>query len=248
MAKEQVGAFLLDPIESRTKLDLVIERITRAVAEGNLKPGDQLPGERQVAEVLQVSRTLVREAYSALQLVGLVERKVGNGSFISQVENARVLQTRAKAIVESSPDPYMIWGAREALESSLWGLIVEGSLPPDLDAIQEALADIEDAVERDDLDQLFEADRRFHVSLVCATHNPYVIQALTPLLSEMNSPLHRVMKESTFLSNPGTLEATAKIHREIFVGVQTGDSDGFAKAMKEHFKMLLAFLDESNTE
>jgi len=242
---EQKVAFLLDPIESKTKLDQVIERITKAVATGELKSGDQLPGERQVAEALQVSRAVVREAYSALQLAGLVERKVGTGSFISKVENPPVLQTRARAIVESSPDPYMLWGAREALESSLWDLIQEGSAPEDVHAIEDALEDMEHAVLRNDLDRLFEADRRFHVSLVCATHNPYVTQSLTPLLSEMNSPLHRVMKESTFLSIPGTLAATARIHRKIYSAIQNASSEEFRASMREHFKMLLAFLDES---
>ncbi len=239
---------LLDPIHAKSKLDLVIERITKAVADGDLQPGAQLPGERQVAEALQVSRAIVREAFSALHVAGLVERRSGAGSFISETANPSVLKTRAQAVLDSTPDPYIVWNAREALEPALWSLIREGADTDSIDAIEEALDAIEDAKNKHELDRLFEADRHFHVALVCATKNPLVIQLMTLLLNEMNNPLLRAMKETTFLGSPQSVEATVRVHRKILEAIRGGDEAGFNAAMKEHFRMILSYLDEGAVE
>jgi len=247
-APERPDRHYLDPIRAKSKLDLVIERICKAVAERELRPGDQLPGERQVAEALGVSRAVVREAFSALQVAGLVERRMGSGSFIAETANPSVLETRAHAVLDSSPDPNLIWSAREALEPSLWGPILEGVDDDSITALEENLKALEEAARARDWDQLFDADRRFHLGLVCATKNPYLIQVISPLLCQMNNPLQRAMKETTFLTSPASIEATVQIHGKILAALQARDETSFRKAMAEHYQMILSYLEEVTEE
>ena len=79
---------MLNPVKNIKVYEAIIEQIKDSVKNGELKSGDKLPSERELAEKLQVSRTSVREALKALSMLGLIDSKHGDGNFIkSNVED-----------------------------------------------------------------------------------------------------------------------------------------------------------------
>ena len=82
---------MLSPIKNTKVYEKVIEQVKDLVKSGELKSGDKLPPERDLSEQLQVSRTSIREALRALEMLGLVETKQGEGNFIkTDFENSLV--------------------------------------------------------------------------------------------------------------------------------------------------------------
>jgi len=116
---------LLRPLKVKTKVETLIERILDGVVNGSFEAGSCLPSERRLAERLGVSRAIIREAFSALQIVGLIERRSGSGSFIAPVEDLSVLKTRALSILKVAPEPYTVWRAREVFEPAIGEMVIE---------------------------------------------------------------------------------------------------------------------------
>ena len=75
---------MLSPVKNLKIYELVMEQIKDLVKKGQLMSGDKLPSERELCEKLEVSRSSVREALKALQMLGLIESKHGEGNFIKE--------------------------------------------------------------------------------------------------------------------------------------------------------------------
>jgi GntR family transcriptional regulator, transcriptional repressor for pyruvate dehydrogenase complex len=75
----------VEPIKSTRIYEEIVRQIKAMIGEGRLKSGDQLPPERELAEKFLVSRTSVREALRALESLGLVEIRPGEGTFVREV-------------------------------------------------------------------------------------------------------------------------------------------------------------------
>ena len=84
--KESKIEFEIKPIETKKRYALVIDQISNLIKKGAFKKGDKLPPERIMAKKLGVSRPSVREAYSALEIAGILESRVGSGTYV-QSEN-----------------------------------------------------------------------------------------------------------------------------------------------------------------
>ena len=93
---------MLSPIKNTKIYEKVIEQIKDMVKKGEIKSGDKLPPERDLAEQLQVSRTSVREALRSMEMLGLVESRQGGGNFIkNNLEIYGVnLTTRKKKMIK----------------------------------------------------------------------------------------------------------------------------------------------------
>ena len=73
---------MFSPIKNTKVYEQVIDQIKNMIDEGNLKKGDKLPSERSLVEQLKISRASIREALRALEVIGLIECRQGEGSYI----------------------------------------------------------------------------------------------------------------------------------------------------------------------
>lgn len=234
---------LLKPLKVKNKVEVLIERILDGVLNGRFEAGSCLPSERLLAEKLGVSRATVREAFSVLQVAGLIERKSGSGSFIGPVHNLLVLKTRALSILKFSPEPYTVWRAREVLEPAIGKMVIKTVSEADLAEIKDALTLMEDAGQKQGWDNYFEADYRFHMAIALATHNLYIIRALEPLLTQMRDPLWRTMKQNYFLSSPDDIATLESVHRDIYIAIRDRSIKAFKLGMDDHFRNLRTIME-----
>lgn len=79
-------------VKTKKIYEEVIEQIKKLIIDGKLQPGDKLLSERELAEKLGVSRASVREAFSALEIMGIITIRAGEGSFVRQVSYEGMLE------------------------------------------------------------------------------------------------------------------------------------------------------------
>lgn len=101
---------------------MIVEKIRDLIEENGLGPGDRLPSERELSDTLKVGRSSVREAFRSLELLGLIETRKGEGTFISDFRNHRLVEILSKFILNNKKSRDDVIETKEMLE--LAGLLL----------------------------------------------------------------------------------------------------------------------------
>jgi GntR family transcriptional repressor for pyruvate dehydrogenase complex len=204
-----------------------MSQIQAWIAENGLEVGDRLPPERELAARLGVSRATVSQALVAMEVVGMVSVRHGDGVVLVEPSGStkvvRALRRHARQLPE-------IIEARDALETKLAALAAERRTEGDLAAIDEAL----EFMERDIAagGRGVEGDERFHAAVTAAGHS----RLLAKLMGEI-SDLIRDTRISS-LSQPGRPASSLRGHRKIADAIRARDAAAAAAAMQEHVAMV----------
>ena len=114
---------MLEPLSRDTLRQQTIETLKRLIITENLQAGDQLPSERELSEVLAVSRNVVREALSALVAEGIVVKRAGRGAFVADFDRTQ-LNTQLSLSLTDNGEFQQLKEARAVLEIGILGLLV----------------------------------------------------------------------------------------------------------------------------
>jgi DNA-binding FadR family transcriptional regulator len=174
----------------KSRTAFVVDEILRSIREGLYRVGDQLPPERILAEQLGVGRAAVREAFSALQIMNIIERRIGNGTYIQSDVDSAVGLEDALAAIRENESLLEVWTARKIIEIILAELAVQKATQSDLEIIRKSLTQIEQAVNERDCADYEVADRDFHLSIAKAAKNPFLMRALLPLIEITHHQLY----------------------------------------------------------
>lgn len=206
----------------------IVQQIEESVLKGTLKPGDQLPAERDLAQRFGVSRTAVREAVKALCEKGLVEAFSGRGTFITDVKSRAVGQWLDR-MVKTGPREALLYlvEIRSILEPEIASLAAERRQETDLAAMRKAVGAMDRAGH--DSHAYNEADLDFHLALAEAAANPIIlclIESIVGLQREQRLPLfgaegpqrgqihHKRILEALEQRDPEKARDTMKAHLE----------------------------------
>jgi GntR family transcriptional repressor for pyruvate dehydrogenase complex len=211
----------------RTRLyEQVAEQITRWIATNGLVAGDKLPPERELASRLGVSRATLSQALVALEVIGVVAVRHGDGTVLKPPAAARIVDA-IRAHADRLPE---VIETRDALETKIAALAAVRRTDEDLARIDDALA----AMERD-IDaggRGVEGDERFHGAVTAAAHSL--------LLARLMGEIGDLIKESRIesLSQPGRPRDSLAGHRAIADAIRAGDPEAAASAMHAHVEMV----------
>ena len=219
-------------VSSQRIYQQIVDQITRMVQEGTLRPGDRLPPERQLAEEFGVSRSAVREALSALRMLGLVEARVGEGTFITQPPDERFISPLALVLTieQSEAMGRELLELRAALEAQSAALAALRREADDLAAMDEALRDMEKDLEEGRLGA--EADWRFHDAVASATGNALLLQTMRSLGDTMKEALGLYREQ--LLRIPGMGRTLLQDHLEILEAIRHQDARAARERMLKH--------------
>jgi len=219
------------PIQTERLYERIVSQIEQRIEAGDLKMGDQLPSERELAEQFAVSRTAVREAVKALRQKGLVEIRPGRGTFIANETSDTVRSSLGMlmkmGITKGSGNLVEV---REILEPEIAALAATRITDEYIAAMQDAVNAMETAL--DDVDTFVEADLDFHLALAEATQNPII-----PILMDSIIDLLREQRKRTGLTKGG-LQRGQTHHKKILDAVTRRDAESARKAMQEHMKQV----------
>src|SRR5450759_3130114 len=222
------SAAALRPLErSRRLYEDVGERLGEFVRESSMRPGDQFPPERELAQRLHVSRTSVRQSFVVLQALGFVDVRHGEGVFLRRTRGfgeslAKLLERRRRL-----PD---VLEAREALEVKLAELAAVHRSDSELEAMRAALTTMQGEIAAGGLGT--EGDSAFHHAIALAARN----QVLLHLIDAMAEVIQESRVES--LSEPGRPPRSLEAHRRILAAIQSRSTELAAEAMRLHLRVV----------
>jgi GntR family transcriptional repressor for pyruvate dehydrogenase complex len=192
-----------------------------------LNPGDRLPPERQLADLLEVSRPSLREALHILQAQGLVQIKHGQGTFVQEPLVAQELRASMMATTHGLNE---LFDAREVLEvpASKWA--AENATKEDIRQLRATLNQIDTitAIEPIDFDQLQALDAKFHLTIVGIAGNRFINQTLNVLQDVMK------MSMETTLRLPGRSDISRNEHNEILKAIENRNGELASKLTLQH--------------
>lgn len=190
--------------------DYVIDQLKQAMAEKRLKPGDRLPAETELEALYGVSRGSIRQAMKALEMLGVVTIRPGDGTYVNNEISQKSFNPLIFALLLSNPTTQMISDARYAMERDILELILddETRVQTAISLLRENLARHQALIDADaSADELTENDLAFHRilsdacgNLVLKTVYEYVLEAFRNMIvattaSQMEADAHVTIRD-----------------------------------------------------
>jgi len=206
----------------------VAEHVRQLIETGGLQPGDRLPGERDLARSLGVSRPTVRSGLKALEAMGVVLSRPGAGTFIADgpPDLGREPLGLLAALHGFTPDE--MFEARRVLEVGVAGLAAEHAAAENLTSMAEELSEMFAALE--DPRAFLLHDVRFHRALASGCGN----RVLAALVEMVAAQFYEQRRQT--VAGARDLRESAEMHRRVFRAVRSKDPEAARGAMAEHLK------------
>jgi len=219
-------------IEIKRKSAHVAEQIAEAIRLKVYHTGDRLPPERAIAEQMGVSRPSVREALSALQLVGVLETRAGDGTYVVKALDRH---DAAISLLEDHESPVEALEARRVLERSIVQMAASRVTPESLAAAARALDSLRLAAGLRDYEAFAAANGPFHLAIVRMAANDLLERTVLPLIDVMSQQLAREMRRKEYAHGGAFFDAMTRVHADIYRALAAGDPTLAAEAMDRHF-------------
>jgi GntR family transcriptional regulator, transcriptional repressor for pyruvate dehydrogenase complex len=221
----------LTRLDPRGKLYLaIVEQIERLIGSGELAPGARLDSERDLAVQLGVSRSVVREAITALVARGLVEVRQGDGAFVRAGQGDAALHVE----VEAAGAAANLLEVRAMIEPPAARLAAARATPDDLARLDAIVARMERELAAGELSE--DSDVRFHMAVAAAAGNP----VLTELMASLQVALRRNLRTEWRSLRLGAESGAVLVdqHRAIAGAIRASDQDRAAALVRQHLDMM----------
>jgi DNA-binding FadR family transcriptional regulator len=207
----------------------VADRIVALIEKGEVKAGQKLPPERDLATRFKISRPVVREALVALELSGAIEVRTGSGAYVKAPPFKSASGTTQR--IETGRSIFELIEARRLIEPTMASQAALRRKRRDLDAIAEAFHLFESRWRGTHWETL-EADRAFHLAIARAARNDTLFAVVEDLWADMFGPIFAVLSERTAIADKKLI--TLHDHRTIMACIRNGDARGAEAAMETH--------------
>jgi DNA-binding FadR family transcriptional regulator len=215
-----------EPIVQVSISEQVAQRLLTMIRTGLLKPGQQLPPERDLASMLGVGRPAVREAIRGLALLGLLRVRQGEGTFVGSLETRELLEPLEMVIELNAGTLEALFDARLVIEPGVTALAATRMSEADVARLR-SLVDDEQAL-LGNPDTFATVDMAFHETIIDACENPF--------LQSIANSLYLLGKKSRGVTSrvDGVLERSLEDHRRIVAALEARDPERAARAMHRH--------------
>jgi GntR family transcriptional repressor for pyruvate dehydrogenase complex len=231
---------MFEQVQSQKFYLQIVSQIRDLIAEGRLGKGDKLPPERTLAQQFGASRAVIREALSALEVLGIIECRRGQGDFIKVDATEASINSELMRELLQEHSPREIFEARVELEPSLAGLAAENATEKDIYRLERQLKKLnalgrEAELDPEKIDDYMEEDRKFHLEVARAAHNS--------VLFDVSASVNLMMKESRWkalkrknIEKEGNIKQFEVEHTEIFEAIRDRKSDVARAIIREHIE------------
>jgi DNA-binding FadR family transcriptional regulator len=227
----------LAPLERAKTYELVVRQIKGEIYAGRLRPGDRLPGERQMSELLKVSRPSVREAIRVLEALEIVRSRPGNGAdsgLVVSTEPSRALADLLGIHVAlSSYSLAEVVNVRMALEVQSVRRIADNIATMDVSQVAETL----EQMKNPDLDRasFLDLDTEFHVGLARCSNNALLADLMAALREAVRRPMAVAFDDDE--AWPERSQMIRGEHEAIFEAIRAGNADEAEARMRHHIEV-----------
>ena len=227
MAKSiQKSGVLLQPMSRQTLSETLFKKLVGHVVKGDWKEGERIPSEREISAQLGIGRASLREALKALELLGMVESRVGDGTFVCPRSDFLSRPLLWAIMGADQSELRQLIEARLVLEESIAAFAAERATAEELQKIKAALEEMRAQIE--DPSRSFESDMRFHIAIAEAAHNP--------ILSNADQLMRNLMKPWILLKHKvaGAASNSLAHHDRIYDAILHRDADRARVEMRNH--------------
>ena len=219
---------LSPPIRTQDSTGQVVAHVRRLIESQQLRPGDRLPAERDLAAEIGVSRPTVRAGLRALSAMGVVRSKHGSGTYIQDGPPALGSEALSFLAALHGFTRDEMYEARRILEVGAAGAAAERARPEHLAALADEVTNLFAAMH--DPQGFLVHDINFHRAVAAASANP-IVAAIVEMLAELYYERRRQTAERATDRN---LRDAAEAHRRIYQAIRSGDADLARAAMNDH--------------
>ncbi len=231
---------LFKPVQIRRSFEVICEQIRDRINRGELRSGDRLPSEKELADQFNISRTAVHEAMRNLEAAGLVEMRTGihGGIYIHSGNTSGIKQAVQDMVAIGQVSIASVTEARIELMATAIRLACERATAEELDAID---ADISYH------SQLFDNGRgsrntqsviRFYELIARATHNDIIVMMVEALSEVIRTLLSRV--------GPNPRKDIMDVRRQVLLLMRERNAPAAAEAMTKHLLLVNNYLESEN--
>ncbi len=232
------------PIKTQRVYMHIADQIKDLIRRGVFPEGSQLPPERELAEQLKVSRASLREALSALQILGLVESRPGQGTFICTGASSALLSSDSSWLYHDLESPFTILQARKVTEPSIAALAAQQRSEAALKHLQEILDLV--GCYPSDACVFYEGDRKFHLAIAEATENPVLLRMMSIIHDLMGQKLWLTLMMDSVMATPGRWQQAVLEHMNVYKAIEAQDAASAAARMKKHLDMVEKLMVEAD--
>ena len=219
--------FVYKTVRASRLYEQIVRQIEDSILKGVLKPGDQLPAERELAQNFGVSRTAVREAVKALREKGLVEAFSGRGTFITNGTTQAIRQSLDLMSRIGQQEGFThLAELRQILEPEIAALAAVRIEEQLLATMRESVATMDRSLE--DPEAYIEADLDFHLALAEAAANPLVLSLLDSIVGLLREQRLKIFRVD------GGPERGQYHHKRILAAIESRDAEQARDTMREH--------------
>ena len=224
------------PIRPKKISEEIVQQIKELISKGELRPGERIPSERDMAALLGVSRPSVREAIMVLEAMGLIESRQGGGTYVRSLTETS-LADPLTTMVEKDPSLlHALVEVRMGLESWAAFLAASKATEDELETLFKLIKEMESQSGSGGWDP--EVDAQFHYTITMATHNTIQLHVLDTIRGLFQATIEVALLE--FYKREGYLESLLDQHRSIFEAIRQRNPEQARQAMMAH----LAFVQE----
>lgn len=217
----------VDPERNGTTSEGVISRFREMIHSGELRPGDRLPTERDLAKLFGVSRPTLRDGIRTLAAVGVLQARQGSGTFVVKTDGSPSLDSnplRLMACFHGLTSGEM-FEARRSLEMAIAALAAERATSDHLASISDEITGMYASL--DDPEQFLVHDKRFHQAVAAASGN----RILTSLMNMVATILIDVRSKT--VNRAKDLKESAEMHRHVYRAIRERSAEAARNAMRE---------------
>lgn len=207
----------------------IVVALRKSIESGAFSNGDQLPTERELAENYSASRSTIRNALNMLEADGLLERKVGSGTYVTYSGN----NGEDVGEVVDQISPIHLIDARIGIERQIARLSVIHATRRDLETMEQILERMKRSEK--DRDEFSRLDSEFHLLLARSTGNPLLVHLYEKINEVRTHSQWRAMKN--LILSPAQIRKYNEHHAAILEGIRNRDTVSAIEALNQHMEL-----------
>lgn len=230
---------IIKPVNNKKTYQSIIEQIIDLIKEDSLTVGQKLPSERTLADMFDVSRASIREAFRVMEIIGIIEVKPGEGTFITDLNIGTFINTIAPLFVKNEDMENELLDFRIMIELEAVRLASINGNKDEANILLETIKDMEKAVETNNIKMEAEADIRFHKQIFTMSKN-YILTKVGECISYILESSVKFNREKIVLDSKNKLKLLDQ-HKEIYNAIINKDPKKAVTIMRQNLTYVKNF-------
>lgn len=222
---------------------IVVDYFKKKIIAGDLKPGEKLPPEREIAEELGVSRNSVREAIRFMDMTGVISSQQGSGNYITCDFQNSLEETMGMMFAMDQINYIQISQMRSALERLAFVLALDHASEEEICLMEDCVNKLDKSTDANTNNEL---DKKIHYTLARASGNILILDILEACSSVIDSFVKDLRRE--IIQNDFRKKILNDCHHRIVRALREHDQDEGVQALQEHFALIDEILQEWNEQ